>query len=96
MRYVSLLLVVALLLLSVITAQACWRPMVRGFDGDPDEFQAANVHSDTQGSSRPESRHVRLDQPESREPSEPRLLPEVREQRRFSFSFSGREFFLEK
>ena len=96
MRYVSLLLVVVLLLLSVAVVQAYWRPIIRDFDGDPDEFQATNVHNETGSRGGLLPRRVRLDEPEKGEPSKPRAFPEVRDRQCFSFSFSGRKFFLEK
>jgi hypothetical protein len=95
MRYVSLLLMVVFFLLLAMTSEACWRPMIRDFDGDPDEFQAANVHSET-GSAKVSPWQARIETATDREQSEPEAFPEVRRRRRFSMSLPGRQFFLEK
>ena len=95
MRYVSLLLMVVLLLLSAMPAEAYWRPMVRGFDGDPDEFQAANVHSEP-GGAKVSPCHARSETVACREQSKPGPIRDGRRRRRVSVSLPGRDFFLEK
>jgi hypothetical protein len=93
MRYVSLLLMVVLLLLSTLAAQACGRSIIRDFDGDPDEFQATNVHDET-GSKLVLYWYVNFDPTRGGEPSKSETPVRVRKRRRFSISFSGRKSFL--
>ncbi len=95
MRYLSLLLMVVLVLLSALAAQACGRSIIRDFDGDPDEFQATNVHDET-GCRLVLFWYVKFDPARGGEPSKSETPCEVRKRRGFSISFSGRKSFLEK
>jgi hypothetical protein len=95
MRKTLFLLLAVCLLSSASSALACWRPIARDSDGDPDEYQAVSTHDEGGGSISStqcpsvELRKIR-ELPESRRDSRPR------QRRRFSITLFGRDFFLEK
>jgi hypothetical protein len=69
--------------------------MIKGFYGDPDEFQASSFH-DEADATMVSQRSPRLEPRQIRKKRGPDMDHEVRPKRRVSIEFSGTRFFLEK
>lgn len=95
MRKTLLLLLAVCLLVSATAALACWRPIARDSDGDPDEYQAVSMH-DEGGSGMSATSRPSVEQRKTRELPESQRDSRRPQRRRFSISLFGRDFFLEK
>lgn len=95
MRKVLLLLVMAGLLLWATTTLAFWRPIIRHYYGDPDEFESAGSQ-DKARRCMVSARPIDVGGPDVGKRSSGRRLAEWGRKRCFSVDFSGRKLFLER
>ena len=95
MRRIVLLLVAVCLLIWASSSWAYWRPTIRRWHGDPDEFESTRVRDDD-AMSRLALAALRGGPREIPGRIDPRQIPEPRKGRRVSIHFSGTRLFLEK